>query len=80
MVIMNNKTVAKKVPLNRIGNVDSTASLDCSNFTIDFMNGEYVTKMEINYNLATNISYIAATTNTGRDILKGKQANRTLTN
>ena len=45
----------------------------CQNLTIDYVNGEYITAMELNYNLKRNISFVSFTTNSGRDMEVGKR-------
>jgi len=70
---MNNKTATKYVSLNRIGSVNTQINVMCQNLTIDYVNGEYITAMELNYNLKKNISFVSFTTNSGRDIEVGKR-------
>ena len=58
MVQLNNKTGTKLVALNRIGSVNTQLNVACQNLTIDYFNGEYITAMELDYNLKKNISFV----------------------
>ncbi len=51
-VILGESRTGSLTPLNRVGDVNSNPNTTCTNLTLDYSLGEYITNMAVSFNSA----------------------------